>query len=239
MKKAILILSLICIWQIGNTQTVEPEKYHRVNLYNSFILTTAYNEYKIGSNHQGYDERNLTYLFPSISFEWKNKKNRKYEVELRRISFTNKRTEAYIKDTINNQNRYFSGQISKNIEFNLRFSRIFNCFRSSNNKLLIQIAGALNPTFLANRTIPKLSSQFEMHKSQFELFGTVMPNLTYAINERFTLKFGLPIHLAKFEYLRSRNFDPSISSNEQIKNETDFTFFPKLYEFRLGFGVKI
>jgi hypothetical protein len=171
---------------------------------------------------------------PVVAFQWQTKKNNAHEVSLDYIGSGFYKRNGVQYDTIQLDDSGNSFSILAGYEHLILFNKL------QNTKLIPSLGFGVNPYF--NYYHYKNTYDRFFSESTGSTIGakvTITPRLLYFFNSRFFGDVNLPLYVADFFHESvtviqkpTQEFDPSSRTSE-------LEMFPKVYNLRIGLGLKL
>ncbi|NOQ70703.1 MAG: hypothetical protein GQ574_01805 [Crocinitomix sp.] len=187
---------------------------------------------------ENYLETSLGYFSPA--FSWATAKGNRHEIELSRLQI-NQIDESTFVDYTDGQNPVFlSGDIKTAILIALRYEYNFRFFKKKEDmKFKPSLGLAIRPYYSKSIFQPHLSTQFPSNQSDIGALVSIIPRITYDLNERWFIDLNMPVNLAEFKLHSNTYFNPALPKNQQTVTTLEFETLPSQYLIRLGVGFRL
>lgn len=209
-------------------ETIESSIY-----YNPFTLITTNKDFSL----------NIT---PAIRFE--NKKGNMHEIELNHIEFSNNDRETIILyDTttipINVKFPYIiSEQRTTTFGLIIRYEYDYVFLKNKGNKIKPYIGASIKPFYdITATSYPKGTGGYP-YPSKHQNIGAVFSLISGAnwnISERVYFNINIPYDIIITTLKTTKIDNPALPESIRKLSTIDLHFFPKRFQLRFGFGVKI
>ena len=231
MKNYILLIAFLLFVLSGRTQNTSLDYKKAIKVYN---LTTYEENVRFSGGSTSYS---FQILQPTVAFQWKSNKCNFHEVELTSLVLNKTPAVTVIaKDTSGNVKTRHDDLISYVIS--LRYEYILNFNKSKDIKFVPSLGFAIGPYFKQNSYQPTPTS-FRTHERFIGIRTFIIPRITYYLSSKIFFDINFPINIFDIYSLRSRTENLAIPVNQQTITNFDFTVFPKIFNVRLGIGLKI
>ena len=231
MKNYILLIAFLLFVLSGRTQNTSLDYKKAIKIYN---LTTYEENVRYSGGSTSYS---FQILQPTVAFQWKSNKGNFHEVELTNLTLNKTPTESVIvKDTSGNVQTRHDDLISSVIS--LRYEYILNFNKSKDKKFVPSLGFAMGPYFKQNSYQPTPTS-FRTHERFIGVRAFIIPRIAYYLSSKIFFDINFPISIFDNYYITSRTENLAIPVNQQTITNYDFTVFPKIFNVRLGIGLKI
>jgi hypothetical protein len=173
----------------------------------------------------------------SASFAIENPKSI-HEIELSRISINKVDNGTFIFHGIYDTAQVTSGQ--KTTIFNLNIKYEYNRrILKIKDRFEFLLGASAEPYIESIISKPIISTSF---KSKGLYVGSKLyltPRAIYNLDNRFYLDLNFPVEIYDFYFLHVRIFNPTLPEDLKKSNEFHSDFFNKIFQFKLGFGIRI
>ena len=231
MKNYILFIAFLVFVLSGRAQNTSLDYKKAIKIYN---LTSYEENVRYSGGSAAYS---FQILHPTVAFQWKSNKGNFHEVELTNLTLNKNPTVTVIaKDTSGNVQTRHDDLISSSIA--LRYEYILNFNKSKDIKFVPSLGFAMGPYFKQNSYQPTPTS-FRTHERFIGVRAFIIPRMTYYLSSKIFFDINFPISIFDTYSIRSRTENLAIPVNQQTITYFDFTAFPKIFNVRLGIGLKI
>ena len=241
MKKLISIFVLLLVSLYGWSQNTNLDYEYAIKLYN---LTTFEDYSKTGVdtstwNSYYYTDKTLQVLYPTVSFQWKTKKNDFHEIELTsfRLDKVETGTETVI-DSLGTIETISGGEIITT-SISARYEYILNFNKSNDSKLVPSLGFGINPYYRQSNRMPYVSNEYQSSEKSIGARVFVSPRLTYYFSSRFFIDLNIPVCFSDIYFQSDKDEDPTLTIEQRTINTFDFESFPKFFSGRIGIGLKL
>jgi len=215
---------------------------YALKIYNS----TSFEEYSISkkqndtsSYHFEQSTSNFKVLHPTFAVVWKTKNNNFNEIEL--TNFLLNKIEKNIKvvnDSIGNKQELSDYKANTtNISFSYEYILNFN--KSKDKKYLISLGLGINPFYIKEKYIPVTSSSFQSSEQYFGAKIFIAPRFLYFINSKIFVDINTPLYFSNTYCIIDKDENPSLSVEKRTTSSLNFQEFPKIFNGRIGIGIKL
>ena len=238
-KKLLTLFLLIIVIKIGWTQNTNHDYNSALKIYNltSFDEQTISRRLTASSPRYQYTNATLQILHPTISFQWRSKRNNFHEIEL--TSFMLGKIGKTTDSITTNSAQTISGGDLTITAISLRYEYIFNFNKSKDSKLVPSIGFGINPYYRQNNNSPKISSSFHTSDINIGMRAFVTPRISYFLTSKLFIDVNIPLCFFDTFYYAGKEDNPALSLLERTTNTYNFSLFPKVYCGRIGIGIKL
>ncbi len=174
-----------------------------------------------------YDEKEFD-LFRSISIAFQKQK-RFHEIEVDKMKIQNEEFETISNGLITN------GRETLTTSIKLRYS--YNYILNYEAKMKVIVGVSTSPYF-EKEFIEPLVGSFDRSNISFGAVIELIPKIQYQLSEKFLIECNMPIPVATLQLERQRNFDPSITIEQQKRSDSSVSFLDYPYQISLGIGYQ-
>lgn len=242
MKKNLLILILLIIGvKIGLTQNTNLDYKSALKFYNLTTFEEQIKSRKINdsSYYYKYTNTNLQILHPTIAFQWRSKCNNFHEIELTSIKLGKIGTQTEIINDTTNNSQTISGSDLKSTIISARYEYFLNFNKTKESKLIPSVGFGLNPYFIQNNYLPKVSNVFTNYEVKFGMKTFISPRITYFVTSKIFIDFSLSFCFFDTYYLIDREDNPTLPVNDRTIKTFNYHQFPRVFSGRIGIGLKL
>lgn len=181
----------------------------------------------------------LQLLQPAIAFQWKAKKNLFHEVEITNFSVANvetsvrKYTDGSGGGTLQGEDKLTTTYIS------LRYEQMTNFNRSKETKFVPALAASVNPYFRQNKFSSEIPASYPSSERFYGVRTFFTPRISYFMGERLFLNLDASLCIFDMYFAVDKVDSPAVPADQRRTSQFIFQQFPKVYNARLGIGLKI
>ncbi len=106
-------------------------------------------------------------------------------------------------------------------------------------KLLLGIAGSLDPRYTWNRYTPTEIDRHPAYFTSYEMAMNIIPRFTYNINNRIIATIKMPFEALSINQIYATHEDPAIPLNDQMNSKLFADTLHMFRSFHLGIGYYI
>lgn len=235
-KTVMVCLVAVCLWVSLFAQSQEKELFLKIysTIESSNFRMTNGNDTLIT------EDKGNSFSFSSFSpaIAWVNENGNFHEIALSKLIFRRDDEVFLVNNVPNNTVEPISGANTSHFGFALRYEYNWSLSKKSNrlnpklgfsNLILVD---AINST-------PKTSIGFPSKSLRLANRIGVTPRLLLNLSKKFVIDFNLSIPLLELSLERVNEENPILPSNQQVQSDSDLGFLPKIYQFRIGVGIKV
>jgi hypothetical protein len=210
--------------------------YH-FKIYYSFIKFSTDRKMQEGTNIIQYQEDNNKFGHVSTSFAIEKAKSI-HEIELSRIEFYRTDNATYVYNSIDDTAQITAGQLAKIINIGIKYEYNRKIVEVKNN-LQFLIAASTEPYLESIIIKPKIVTGFTTKGLHLGSKFYFIPRAIYKFKSKFYIDINFPVELFDCYWVRSLIKNPTLPMNLQKSNKFNIDFFNKVFQFRIGFGIRI
>ncbi len=182
---------------------------------------------------------NSQFLYPTIAFQWKSKKNNFHEIELTDFSLNKMSTKRQVGNVNQDTLNLVDGNELTTTSLSARYEYILNFNKTKDRKLVPSVGFSINLYYKCDNYSPIVSTAYPSSDSYLGSKVFVTPRLTHYLTSKFFIDLNVPLCFAN-TYARVVNLnDPTIPIADRKVSTIDFQLFPKTFNLRLGVGLKL
>jgi len=223
---------------VKKEKQTEKSKFH-VKVYYNFIHTSINKDYYSPELNKlsHHDENNNNFGRVSVGFVIENEKFM-HEFELSKINFDREDMNTILYDLNDSTQQLKGGQIVKSFNLNLKYeyNRKVLTFK---DKLAIYIGVSAEPYITFTKIEPKISTSFDTKNLSLGAKFYMMPRAIYNLSNRIYFDLNVPIEIIDTYLYWNRIDNPTLPKNLQRISGGNANWFNKIFQFRLGVGLRI
>jgi hypothetical protein len=185
-----------------------------------------------------FHDTDIGYFSPAIGFI--SEDGDIHEIEISRISIGTARVDSLvvIEDPAF---RSFTIEGDQTFTFHMafRYEYLVNLRKSKPEAALKPYIGfSAQPYFRYFSHRSTITTEFPYSFLDVGAVVSVIPRVTYDLNERWFLDLNIPIAAYRMQWTRDEFTDPTIPVGERITNELSTESFPSIFQVRFGAGMR-
>lgn len=244
MKKNIVIIFLfllLAFLQEGWAQNSNLGYKYALKITNSAtyeVYTKTRNLYP-STNFLTFSTESLKLLQPAIAFQWKARKSLFHEIEISNFSVANVATSVR-QYTDGSGGEILLGEEKLTTTYiSLRYEQMTNFNRSKETNFVPALAASVNPYFRQNTFSSEIPANYPSSETFYGLRAFFTPRITYFMGERLFLNLDASLCIFDMYFVEDKVENPAFPISKHKTSEFIYTQFPKIYNARLGIGLKI
>ena len=176
-------------------------------------------------------------ISPAIRFE--NKKGNMHEIELNQIEFSNQDNETIILYDTTTIPNIISERRTTTTTFSLiiRYEYDYVFLKNKDNKIKPYIGVSIKPFY--DITVTKVTGWYPTKYQNIGAVFSLIPGANWNISERVYFNINIPYDIISTTLKTTKIDNPALPESIRKLSTINLHFFPKRFQLRFGFGVKI
>jgi hypothetical protein len=242
MRNLTIIIPLMLIANYAMTQNTNLDykrafKISNMTRYETFKSSTMLVD-SVNSTVEN-KSSSLQLFHLTFAYQWKARKNNFHEIEL--IDLTVGRLAAKSEKKVDSLGiiQVLDGGRLSTSAISLRYEYIVNFNKSKDRKFVPSLGFGINPYFTHARFSPVVASSFPSSQKIIGFKVFINPRITYYVTSKFFVDLNIPICVLDNNLTVNKTRNPIISSSQSTISTYNFSQFPKVFNARIGIGLKI
>jgi len=231
--KLILLIGIICtVQQISYAQKTN----YQIKGYYNFLHTSYEANYGDPALSQVVEHASTNFGVITPAFVVAKNKVR-HEIELSNFRINNNKN-VVTAPVSNGGTVTVSGSNVFNIYIGIRYEFAFNLLDAKSSHGLF-FGASVQPYLDYVRTVPKTNASFPIRTSYLGTRLHLIPRYTYDISKKWLIDVNFPIEITDLLEHRQYREDLAIPERLRCQRGTQTNFFDKVFQFRIGIGLKL
>jgi hypothetical protein len=233
--------TLICLMAISlsvslSAQKPIAEKYFKLyaNLETSNYRFTNGNDTIITEDKSN----SISFRGFSPAFMWTNENGNFQEVELAQLFFSREDEVFLVNNVPNNTTEPIRGARTTDLGIVLKYE--YNWVLSKKPERLFPYIGLTSLlNIYAEEFTPRTSAAFPVQSFSISDRIGVSPRVLWQISPKTIVDFNIMVPLFEIGWKRIDEDNPLLPFGEQVSSSVGIDFLPKIFQFRIGLGIKV
>jgi hypothetical protein len=223
-----------------NTSTAQDTEFkYAVKLYNlSTIERTAHVRGYPGPLSQRNTVERVSFLHPTIAFQWRANNNHFHELELTNFKMNQTSTSTELIDTTGQMQQITGGTTINSTHLSARYEYGITC-GSIESKLVPAIGLGVETWYRGDNEFPKISTTMTGRYRSAGAAFHVIPRITQELSKRLLLDINIPLRISDAYFRSELTSDPRLPEDQRKVSTLGFDMFPWYFSGRVGLVLKV